>query len=213
MPPNTSIRSVDDRDALVLSNTGLVGHVVRQMRGLIHHCKMSFEDAHSAGMLGLLHAAELYNPADPRKAKFCTYASWAIRRSVMRACDTLIHVPRLAPAKQTPEIMQLAGNARRTISLFALVGKADLPLLAFEPDREEPDGSTEVSDEMRRVNWALKRLSFRDEKILRLYYLDGLSLSQVGELVGRTKERVRQIKLLALRRLRAILEPEKECVK
>jgi RNA polymerase primary sigma factor len=62
------------------------------------------------------------------------------------------------------------------------------------------------SDCRKAVDDVLKELSSREEKILRLYFgLDGkheMTLREIGDTLGLTNERVRQIKEFALKKMR-----------
>lgn len=70
-------------------------------------------------------------------------------------------------------------------------------ILRFEPLAEElpPD----VGDGF---NYALSQLTEREQKILYMTYADGMTLEAIGKEVGISRERVRQIQVKALRRLR-----------
>jgi len=85
---------------------------------------------------------------------------------------------------------------------------ADTTLFDFTPDPLVPppdDGTFErsVAESLRKT---LATLSEREARVLRLYYglEDGepMTLGEIGEISGVTRERVRQIKQRALRRLR-----------
>ena len=84
----------------------------------------------------------------------------------------------------------------------------DNKLLDYLPDEVQPGPEEEAfeKDLRQKVEEALCRLKEREAKILRLYYgLDGqeaMTLEQIGQDLGVTRERVRQIKERALARLR-----------
>jgi RNA polymerase primary sigma factor len=69
-----------------------------------------------------------------------------------------------------------------------------------------PDQQVEDTDELRRLAELLETIDDRAAKILKLRYgLDGagpLTLKEIGEKIGLTRERVRQIEHEALGRLR-----------
>lgn len=54
-------------------------------------------------------------------------------------------------------------------------------------------------DELRKI---IDQLPDREKEVLSLYYHDGKTLEAIGQRFGVTRERIRQIKALALRRLR-----------
>jgi RNA polymerase primary sigma factor len=84
----------------------------------------------------------------------------------------------------------------------------DNKLLDYLPDEYQPGPEEEAfeKDLKEKVEAALCKLKDREAKILRLYYgLDGkeaMTLEQIGQDLGVTRERVRQIKERALARLR-----------
>jgi RNA polymerase sigma factor for flagellar operon FliA len=63
----------------------------------------------------------------------------------------------------------------------------------------------DTAEMVRRLREAMGRLGERDGRILRLYYLEGMTLSQIGEVLGVTESRVSQLRAQALGRLRTLL--------
>jgi RNA polymerase primary sigma factor len=84
----------------------------------------------------------------------------------------------------------------------------DNNLLDYLPDTRNlpPDEQTFEKALTQSIEEALSRLNGRESKILRLYFgFDGeepMTLEQIGSLLGVTRERVRQVRDRALRRLR-----------
>jgi RNA polymerase primary sigma factor len=73
-------------------------------------------------------------------------------------------------------------------------------------DQESTDASTLVNSQTRDIELALATLPPRDAKVLRLYFgLEGgreHTLEEIGSMLGVTRERVRQLRDRALKRLR-----------
>lgn len=84
----------------------------------------------------------------------------------------------------------------------------DNRLLDYLPDQQGPAPEDEVFEHAlrRTVDEALTSLKERESKIIRLYFglddQDPMTLEEIGDLMGITRERVRQIKEKALARLR-----------
>ena len=84
----------------------------------------------------------------------------------------------------------------------------DNRLLDYLPDQFSPGPEDEAYDQALKqtIESALSSLKEREAKILRLYFglddQDPMTLEEIGSLLGITRERVRQIKEKALRRLR-----------
>ncbi|HET7274628.1 MAG TPA: RNA polymerase sigma factor RpoD/SigA [Longimicrobiaceae bacterium] len=109
----------------------------------------------------------------------------------------------------TEEIKHTLAMAQGHLSLDApLVPGEDGQLLDYVCDKVSPGPDEEMYARAlgRSIEEALESLSERESRVLRLYFgLDGaesLTLEQIGELFGITRERVRQIKERALERLR-----------
>jgi RNA polymerase primary sigma factor len=114
----------------------------------------------------------------------------AIIRRAVKAFHTSSH----APTGEDGDVMDLA----------------DL----FEDFRNDsPEESVEQSEEFQTIMRLLETIDERDAKVLRLRFgLEGkepLTLKQIGQEVGLTRERVRQIELDALRKLQVQLRDDK----
>jgi len=124
-------------------------------------------------------------------------------------------LPEVAEALDKPiEVLRkLLDFNERITSLDVTVGKdSDSPLVDFvsAETSDEPDSKLEDEDVTQSVDGWLAQLEFKQkEVIVRRFGLHGherRTLEQVGEALGLTRERVRQIQMDALKRLRRILE-------
>ena len=113
-------------------------------------------------------------------------------------------------AKLTPEVVEHLQTLNASeIRLDAPIGDSDDSHLVerFVVD-EAPEPEEAVEDRMlaEHVGRALETLQERDAKVLRLYFgLDGgreHTLEEIGNMLGVTRERIRQLRDRALRRLR-----------
>jgi len=111
------------------------------------------------------------------------------------------------------DVIRLLGLRDRVSSVDVAIGKdGERPLLDIIPDENNPDPSMVLQDE--RVNsniypWLEKLESKQREVLVRRFGLHGhdkCTLEEVGQELGVTRERVRQIQMDALKRLRRILE-------
>jgi len=101
----------------------------------------------------------------------------------------------------------------RVGSLDVNIGKeGNNPLIDFVSEESDRDPSESVNDEAVHnsvEDWIQQLEAKQQEVIVRRFGLhghDNSTLAQVGEELGLTRERVRQIQMEALRRLRRILE-------
>ncbi|MCD6335314.1 MAG: RNA polymerase sigma factor RpoD/SigA [Candidatus Latescibacteria bacterium] len=110
------------------------------------------------------------------------------------------------------EVTKTLTSGRRHRSLDAPLGKNDDDGSLFDLIHDESHTSPEedvIDDSLReQIATVLESLGEREAQIIRLYYGIGieeaLTLDEIGERYGLTRERIRQIKEKALRRLRHI---------
>ena len=184
-------------DALIASNLPYVVHVAKEFRGR----GVPFEDLIAEGCVGLLKAIRGYRAANG--TRFMTYATFWVRKEILLAVvdqPHAIHVPRYARQHGfgTPHVLGFDAGSGTDGDL----GIADRlrhpdPL----PAQTIIDGELQV-----RLRRHLLRLETRDQVILAWRYgLGGepqQTLREIGRRLGISRERVRQIEVGAIRRLR-----------
>ena len=188
-----------DREALntlVCANLRFVVSIAKkyQTRGV------SLSDLIDEGNIGLMRAARKFD--ETKGIKFISYAVWWIRQAILQARaeqSRIVRVP-LYRTRSIPEAQ---------LSLEAPVANNDdSQLLEYLPDyaTPRPDEQALNTSLIESIDAALAHLKAREAQIVRLYYgLDGdepLTLEEIGASLGITRERVRQIRDRALRRMR-----------
>ncbi|HEV8410811.1 MAG TPA: RNA polymerase sigma factor RpoD/SigA [Gemmatimonadaceae bacterium] len=167
------------------------------------HRGVPLGDLIGEGNVGLLRAARRFDPA--LGVRFISYAVWWIRQALQSA------VARQSSVVRVPIVVARAegGSRPADISLDTPLGSGgNQTLLDLIGSGEEESAAIEgaATEYASRIEEALSRLPERDAKILRLQFgLDGgreHSLVEIGQLMGVTRERVRQLRDRALRRLR-----------
>lgn len=141
---------------------------------------------------GLFHAAQRFQPA--KGASFSTYATFWVRQTIQRTRRQAMGVPcHLVP--DTPEFdacikvsKPLSLNYDKFDDSSAWIGNVTGP--ADDPDKPQFDG-----DFWDRVN---KYLQPRLQEIIRLRFREGMTLEEAGQVLGITRERVRQLEAKAL---------------
>ncbi|MGF1580469.1 MAG: sigma-70 family RNA polymerase sigma factor [Gemmataceae bacterium] len=144
----------------------------------------------SDGNVSLIRAVEKFDYY--RGNKFSTYASWAIMKNFARSI----------PEEQNRRERYVTGHEQ---------------IFESAPDNRtnEHDWIVSAENASYRVNRLLEYLDPREQQIIRLRAgLDddngGLTLEKIGEQLGITKERVRQLNVRAMKKLRSLAEAHKE---
>jgi RNA polymerase sigma factor (sigma-70 family) len=142
----------------------------------------------SDGNMSLIRAVEKFDYG--RGNKFSTYASWAIMKNFARTIpDEFKHRDRYRTSN-------------------------DEVFMGFEDERQDPYiAESAHRNRQRQVNRILDRLDEREQKIIAARFGLGqrdeaLTLKEVGEALGVTKERIRQLEARALDKLRAAVSEE-----
>jgi RNA polymerase primary sigma factor len=185
------------RDYLARANLRLVVNIARRYAGK----GLGLQDLIAEGNLGLLRAVERFDPS--MNTRFSTYASYWIKQSIKRALVNTGHTIRL-PAyvvelltKWRRATAQLNDELGRTPTLEEVAQVLNLPKKklniikkAISIYNASPQGGQAESD------LSLDEL-FADTRE---------TLKEIGERLGLTRERVRQIEVEALGKLREQLE-------
>lgn len=188
-----SLRSVEDRDALVHQFRYVPPFVVKRLCRDENFHNLGRDDALSEGFLALVRAAELWR--GDGEASFKTYACTAVRRRVVQALRTagLVHIP-LARRK---------GQTAFASHLWIQGAKGVDGSPTHDRRVEDADiGELEESDLQRKTLWEMVGvLPSREATVIRLSVQDGLDNARIGGVIGISKEGVRQILHRAVHRL------------
>lgn len=165
-----------------LEHLGLVAYFAR-----LHGARPPYQDSDqfADGCVGLLRAIQLYDPT--RGVKFSTYASYHIRQQIQYA----------------------RALERRRLKKAGLSATVCMSELDYVEGREiGPELEAEEADCKLGIKLKVERLLlFLDERsrdILVCRFLLDMTLVETGERHGITKERVRQLEVKALRKLRKL---------
>lgn len=214
----------DARDAFARLHLRLVVRVALRYHGL------TLADRVQEGNIGLVMAVERFDP--DRGNRFSTLAVWWIRYAISRALEDqsrLIRVPaglqttvrhRLAIETDGVDAQQLdelaaAHTGRTTRAKTVTLGRQAMAFRFVDPDdvdalddtHEDPEASMLRTESTQLALSALAVLSDRERVVVTARYGIGgrevVKLEDLARQLGICRERVRQIELRALQRMRA----------
>jgi RNA polymerase sigma factor for flagellar operon FliA len=232
VPWSEEVRAVDSaaREKFLESHIDLVRYLALRISTRLPS-SVEVDDLVHDGILGLLDAAEKYDPV--RGVRFRTYAEARIRGAILdglRQKDWRPRSVRLAQRELDAAVGELASVHHRAASDEEIAGAMGLdlegyrsvlkdasagPLLSLDDlppgafpvvrDEQRPDKPLERGDLIRALAEELERLPERERRVMELYYHEGLNMKEVGAVLGITESRVCQLHAQAAARLRVAL--------
>jgi RNA polymerase sigma factor (sigma-70 family) len=172
------------KDQLINCNMRLVVSIAKRHAGQTDN----FFELLSDGNMSLIRAVEKFDFS--RGNKFSTYATWAIMKNF---------------ARSIPE-------EKRRRERY-VTGHEDLFETAPDTRTDEQECLASAEQNVHRVNRLLEHLDARERQIVRmragLDNSEGMTLEEIGQQLGITKERVRQLNVRIMNKLRTIAREEK----
>jgi RNA polymerase sigma factor for flagellar operon FliA len=214
-----AVAQKERRDRMILEHLPLVRHLVGKLLAELPP-GVDVENLESAGILGLVEAANHFDPE--RGAQFKTYAYTRIRGAILdelrRNCplpqqmlQRVAQVRRVydeLPPPVTTEALAAAtglseeevADALAAIRMTRLVSwdKDGEPIGTRLDDSQRPDRLVEKEEQKRLLVAALAALDERERTIVTLYYLDDLRLKEIGEVLHLSESRVSRVLSAAL---------------
>jgi len=174
------------KDQLINCNMRLVVSIAKRHSGQTDN----FFELLSDGNVSLIRAVEKFDYS--RGNKFSTYGSWAIMKNF---------------ARSIPE----EKNRRERY----VTGAEELFDAAPDNRTDEQECLASAEQACHKVNRLLEYLDPREREIIRMRAgldsnAEGMTLEKIGEKLGITKERVRQLNVRAMKKLRGIVEGQKD---
>ena len=208
----------ESKKLLIYTNLRFVIKMAKQYKNQ----GLDFADLVSEGNYGLLKAAERYN-YEQDDVRFLSYAVWWVRQSILQSLHENSRIIRL-PVNIINEATKLSKknitNDDNLDVAHPLIGKSGITRFDIEmgdggslydiiedPNTIRPDikFSTDEEHLLLKLKSLLNHLNESEQLIIIKYFgLDGepVTLQDISEDIGLTKERVRQIKEKALKKLR-----------
>lgn len=202
------------RDELIVGHMWLVRHIAGKMAVQLPS-EVDADNLESAGMLGLVEAAERFDPT--RGVDFKAYAGLRIRGSIIdelrRNCplpqEMLQKVQLVSKAQQvcTPPI-----TAEKLAAETGLTEDEVLDCLAAQPltqvrsldqvgdgwfrngtTNESPDEGLHLEDQRRLLADSIEALPERERLVVTLYYQQNLRLKEIGQVLNLSESRVSRL--------------------
>lgn len=210
------------RNRLVMQYAPLVKYVAGRMRTRLPDT-VDQDDLVSDGVLGLMDAVERFDPG--RGLTFQTFAVPRIRGAIIDGMRAMDFVPRSVRDKlravqkaqlaleerlgRSPEIEELAKEAGmpvqqvRDLTKHATGNHANLDDFDLADElTSAADHALEKGDDNALLMRVVQELAERDQVVIALYYFEGLTLAEIGEVLGVTESRVSQLHSRATATLR-----------
>lgn len=220
---------VQARNKLACSNLRLIPVIASKYT----RCGASHDELTGAGCLGLLLAAEKFNPS---RGRFSQCAAAWIRKEILDLLSSLrlVSIPDYrkdqysAIRKAHSQLLQKKGGVVTVFDVKLKTGfepeliedalKPYEPKLSFnEPDQEKEvyfccRGSASLEPAEKTItriqlSKGIQTLSKREREIIHSYFVQDKTLDEIGKNYRFTRERVRQIKGVALQKLKAHVVP------
>jgi len=202
-------------DELVNANLKFVISVAKEYQGL----GLPLLDLINDGNIGLIKAAKRFDPT--RGFKFISYAVWWIKQSIMQSLNDNSRMIRL-PSNIVNKIISLnkdneeykenmEGQYPTCVSLNSQIGNFtgfELVDVIADEDADSLDVLEYETERLKKVlGKTLECLSNKERGIIECYFglnkdFESMTLEAIGDRYDLTKERIRQIKEKAIRRLR-----------
>lgn len=193
------------REQLIRANLRLVVSIAKQRQ---KQFRLPLEDLIQEGNAGLIKAVRKYDPT--RGNRFSTYASFWIVQFMRRAAveGGLVRIPGCTVTAMRRDTTNLSQCRVRTInSALATLKIGGMESLASQTDgRDDETLAVERDEDLARLQTLLCTLSDREyDVIVHRFGLNGetpKTLTEVGLLIGTTKERARQIESMGLAKIK-----------
>jgi RNA polymerase sigma factor for flagellar operon FliA len=217
----------EDDGALVVRYRTLIERVTRRVAARTGGA-VSASELFSAGALGLLAAAQRFDPG--RDVTFEAFAEYRVRGAVLDELRGMDPLPRRlrsdtdavkkAAAKleqkngheaTAEEVAQAIGKPLDEVVGLMQVAKPVEPLSDFLTatlTSESPGAEAEVlrKEVVRRLSAEVGRLSGRTQQVLQMHYIEGLTYREIGQVLEVSEVRICQIHKDALAALRTGLK-------
>lgn len=186
----------------VTQHLGLAWSVARRYHWAVSS-SLSLDDLAQAGTLGLLRAADKFDP--DRGFRFATYAMWWVRQSIVREIENrgrTVRVPVHAIQELRRAGKPLPCPTRSYDAPLSSERNSDTLLSTIANDAPDQEEQVTAMEGASRVWSALGALPSRLRRVIVARHFEERTLEDIGSELGVTRERARQLQVKAEARLR-----------
>ena len=186
--------NIESRNKLVEANLKFVATIANSYRGR----GLSYSDLIAEGNIGLIKAMDKFEAT--RGYKIISYAVWWIRQSILEAISRRNSVG----GEELPQEYEEQTSDETECQYF---NKKELPQMFVEDEQEKNDNKQAVTE-------LLLILDDREAEIITRYFglfEQPVKLEEIGNDIGLSKERVRQIMEKGLKKMRSAVM-ERQCL-
>ena len=234
MAVNISLyEEVDNRhESLIMAHMAMVKRVAVHLKARIPPF-MELDELIQVGMVGLIEAARSFDPT--KGYEFEHYALSRVRGAILDEVRRQSFLPRSAVAfnkteneavhvlgaelgrsptqaelaqymgKDIEEFQRERGQAKRFETYSMEVVNDEVMRMPLDSS-QQPDVMVEEAEFMQAVVQAIEHLPERERLVMSLYYVEELTLKEIGEVLGVSESRISQILSTVVKKLRQQLQ-------
>jgi RNA polymerase sigma factor for flagellar operon FliA len=207
----------NQRQQLILTHLSLVRHIIGRLKVKFPR-GMDLENLEAAGVLGLVEAANRFDPQ--RGSRFETFAYLRIRGAVFdelrRNCPLPQHLleqitkvraiySKLPPPVTVEQLSTATGlsiddvaECLSALPLTRTLSWEDIAGLSLSSPCERPDSQAESTEQKQVLSEGIAQLAERERLVVTLYYLEDLRLKEIGVVLEISESRVSRLLKTAL---------------
>ena len=185
---------VDARNKVVMAHLKFVFNVASKYKG----CGVDMEELISEGNCGLINAIDRFD--NTRGIKFITYAMFCVKEKILERIKNKVAISTVEADANELE------NGKPITTLYdeeddsACIGET----IYFDNDVDNEETKERINKDY--LSMLMGVLNEREKFVINKYFGVGckeMKLAEIGKELGITKERARQIKVFAMRKLRS----------
>jgi RNA polymerase sigma factor for flagellar operon FliA len=229
--PQRGFRDAEEREQILLEHLPQVKYIARRIHDRLP-AQVPLDDLVHSGVVGLIDAVKKFDPG--KNVQLKSYAKFRIRGAILDSLREMDWSPRrlrrqarriedvdrdlkLRMGRAATEI-ELAKELEMTLDDFQRLRgelrgldlgslQAEYDMVSYHPDSTEKDPFYLcLHGEMKSyIATALDDVDEKEKQVVTLYYLEELTMKEVGAVLGVGESRVSQIHSVAMVRLRARL--------